>query len=560
MSSRDGELALALLERRKRAGFWRRQWRKLRTPKGALLALLGAAVFALWLGSVFLGAGQAAGVLQVDQLALLARGGLLTMATLTVSSAFSMRGLYLQASEIESLFSAPIPRAALIRYRLRSALVRSLFGGLFFGWMFSRRAPEPVYAFAGLASALLTLPLFGQGLSLVLGDAENRLAGKLAKLPWRWISFALVGLLVFALVQGGVLSAGSSAQFETQEELFSFLAEHELVVALGLPFTPWVACMTALDFASFWPPFLVCLAIFCTLWLAVPRIGIDFRELSLETSADVARRLARARRGLAASSGSASAGTRTWRTPWLAGRGPFGAIAWRKAVTIVRKSRASFLLGGLIVSGVVGFSIVASEPDADAALRGSLIVAGFGTFYLCLGLRFDFREDLELVGLLRSWPVAPWKLFLATLVPETMLVSGMIALGVLALALYHGSPDPRLLVVVGSVPFTVLAWTAIDNATFLFSPVRTGAAHDGALQNAGRAMVLMLLRSTVLAVCAGLAVLPYVLLHYALELPDVVSVSLGLLAGVTILCFEIGLLVFLGGFVLKRFDAPRDAP
>jgi len=131
---------------------------------------------------------------------------------------------------------------------------------------------------------------------------------------------------------------------------------------------------------------------------------------------------------------------------------------------------------------------------------------------------------------------------------------------VLALALYHGSWDPRLLVVVGSVPFAVLAWTAIDNATFLFSPIRTGAAHDGALQNAGRAMVLMLLRSTVLAVCAGLAGLPYLLLHYALELPDVVSIGLGLVVGVAILCFEIGSLVFLGGLVLKRFDAPRDVP
>jgi len=558
--SREGELALALFERRKRAGFWRRQWRRLRTPKGATLALLGAAVITLCLLNVLLGTGQGPEVLQVERLALFARGGLLTMATLTVSSAFSMRGLYLQASEIESLFSAPIPRAALIRYRLRSALVRSLFGGLFFGWIFSRRAPEPLYAFAGLVSALLTLPLFGQGLSLVLGDAENRLSGTLAKLPWRWISFALVVTLVVVVLQGGFFESDAHAEFESHDELFSFLAEHPFVVALGLPFTPWVACMTALDAASFWPPFLGCVAIFATLWLAVPRIGIDFRELSLETSADVARRLARARRGLAANSGSASAGTRTWRTPWLAGRGPFGAIAWRKAVTIVRKSRASFLLGGLIVCGVVGFSIVASEPDADAALRGSLIVAGFGTFYLCLGLRFDFREDLELVGLLRSWPVAPWKLFLATLVPETVLVSGMIALGVLALALYHGSWDPRLLVVVGSVPFAVLAWTAIDNATFLFSPIRTGAAHDGALQNAGRAMVLMLLRSTVLAVCAGLAGLPYLLLHYALELPDVVSIGLGLVVGVAILCFEIGSLVFLGGLVLKRFDAPRDVP
>ncbi len=560
MSALDGETALALLESRKRRGFWRRQWRKLRTPKGALLALLGALVFALWMGSVLFGAGHAAGVMQIDQLTVLARSGLFMLLMLTVSSAFSMRGLYLQASEIESLFSAPIPRAALIRYRLRSALVRSLFGGLFFGWMFSRRAPEPLFAFAGLSSALLTLPLFGQGLSLLLGDAENRLASRLARLPWRTLSFLLVAGLVFALVQGGVFRGEARPQFGSPEELFAFLAEQRIVVVLGLPFTPWVAAMTALDAAAFWPPFLVCVAIFVGLWFAVPRIGIDFRELSLDTSADVARRLTRARRGLAANSGAANSGTRSWRTPWLAGRGPFGAVAWRKAVTIVRKSRASFLVGGLILTGIVGFSILANETDADAALRGSLIVAGFGIFYLCLGLRFDFREDLELVGLLRSWPVAPWKLFLATLLPETLLVSGMITVGVLALAVYHGAPDPRLLVVVGSVPFAVLAWTAIDNSTFLFAPVRTGAAHDGALQNAGRAMVLMLLRSAVLVTCGGLAATPYLVLHYGLELPEFLAVGVGVVAGLAILSLEIGMLVFLGGQALRRFDAPRDLP
>jgi len=134
------------------------------------------------------------------------------------------------------------------------------------------------------------------------------------------------------------------------------------------------------------------------------------------------------------------------------------------------------------------------------------------------------------------------------------------ALGVLALALYHAAPDPRLLVVVGAVPFAVLAWTAIDNATFLFSPVRTGASHDGALQNAGRAMVLMLLRTAILGMCGALAATPYLVLHYALEAPEFVSVAVGVLAGIAILCAEIGVLVFLGGEVLRRFDAPRDLP
>jgi hypothetical protein len=555
----EGQAALELLARRKLRGFWRRQLRKARTPKGALLALFGVATFALWFASITLGAGGERIVVQVDQLAVLARFGLLTMTMLTISSAFSLRGLYLPSSEIEALFSAPLSRIALVRYRLRSALARSLFGAVFFGWMFARRAPEPWFAFAGAFCALMTLPLFGQALSLSLGDAENRLAARLSRLPWRTISLAVIAAAVGVFVLS-VESANGASSFGSYEELFSFLSEHPFVRAIGLPFTPWIRAITALDARTFWPWFGACVAIFGSFWWGVPRIPVDYRELALETSADVARRLARARRGLAASSGSAGAGTRSWRTPWLAGRGPFGAAAWRKAVTIVRKSRASFLLGGVIVSLIAVFSVAAGERDADAALRGALMVAGFGTFYLCIGLRFDFREDLDLIGLLRSWPIAPWKLFLATLIPETMLVSGMIALGVGGLALFHGSLDPRLLLVVGAVPFAVLAWTAIDNATFLFAPVRIGAVNDGALQNAGRAMVLMLLRTLTLVLCGALACTPYIVLDSVLELPTFLSVSVGCLAGVAILCTEIAVLVFLGGEVLRRFDVPRDQP
>lgn len=553
-----GSAALRLLARRKFVGFWRRQARRLRTPKGALLALLGASVFALWFGSLLVNATVRTGVEQLETLELLATGALAVVTVLTCTNAFSFRGLYLQQSEIEALFSAPVSRADLIRYRLTSGLARSLFGAAFFGWMFARRAPVPGFAFVGACAAMLTLPLIGQALSLVLGDAENRLASRLAKLPWRGISL----LATIALVAGaiGFVRAGSLESYEGRplHELAAAVFEHPLGRAVRVPFTPWVSSITALTHAQFWPWFGLCVSVFALLWLGVPRIGIDFRELSLETSADVARRLARARRGMAANAGSASARTRGWRTPWLAGRGPFGAVAWRKAVSIVRKARASFVVGGLIVALVALLSVTLFSRGRGDALSAGLIVAGFGTFYLCLGLRFDFREDLDLLGVLRSWPIAPWKLFLATLLPETVLVSSMIALGVAAVTVYCGDPDPRLVLVVGAVPFFVLAWTAIDNATFLFAPVRAGAGQEGALQNAGRALVLMLLRSFVLGVSAGIAALPALVAIYVLEMSDASALVVGAGGGLLLVLAEIGVLVWIGGEVLRRFDVVRD--
>jgi hypothetical protein len=136
----------------------------------------------------------------------------------------------------------------------------------------------------------------------------------------------------------------------------------------------------------------------------------------------------------------------------------------------------------------------------------------------------------------------------------------MITLGVAGVAIYRQDPDPRLALLVAVVPLAVLVWTSIDNATFLFAPVRTNAAQDGALQNAGRAMMLMLMRMIGLALALGLAVIPYAIAAFALELPSVAAVAVGILGGLPIVLVEVGLLVLAGGAVLRRFDVARDTP
>jgi hypothetical protein len=174
----DGGAALRLLARRKLAGFWRKQLRRARTPKGALLALVGAGAFVLWFGSVLFNARSQGARPQAEEVELYAAGALAVLSLLTFTNSFSLRGLYLQPNEIETLFSAPVSRPDLIRYRLRSAIARSLFGSLFFGWMFARRAPVPAYAFSGAVVAMLTLPMVGQAFSLVLGDGRESPRGQ----------------------------------------------------------------------------------------------------------------------------------------------------------------------------------------------------------------------------------------------------------------------------------------------------------------------------------------------------------------------------------------------
>lgn len=547
--------ALRFLARRKFAGFWRRQARRMRTPKGALLALLGLSVFGLWFGGVLVqNLGGRRAPMDPEVLELTVVASLLALTLLSLANALAFRGLYVQSSEIETLFSAPVSRSEMIRFRLLSNVGRTLFGALFLAAVMAPRTPRPWFGALGAGMAMLTLPVVAQGVSILAGGAENRIARRLSKVPLRRITVVLVVAVLFGVVQLGPsseLSLGGS-----RGEWVERLAEHRALEILSLPYLPWIRAIEARDLRTFLPWFGACVSIFVLAFELVARIRVDFRELSLETSADVARRLARARRGLGAGGMEAGAGTRRWRIPWILGRGPVGAVAWRKLAGVVRKAATSIAVGAIIVAAVTLFAIQLSDEVTPWA--PPLVIAGFGTFYLTLGLRSDFREDLDAMASIKSWPIAPWKLFFATLLPEVLLVTLLVEGGIAAVTLYLGSFDPLIGLVAAAVPLVVMTWVAIDNAVFLVAPVRFVPGHDSALQNAGRGILLMLLRSAVLLVVVLSAGMPALACWHLLHTSQRATIAIGGLSGLVLLAVEIAVIVRLGGMALSRFDVAVD--
>jgi len=100
-------------------GAARRQLRRLKTPTGALFALLGFGLLILWLGTtaltVFLGMREPA---DPEWAQPLTRVGLGILWITALTGSLAHRGLYLPPAEIERFFSAPLERADLVRYRL----------------------------------------------------------------------------------------------------------------------------------------------------------------------------------------------------------------------------------------------------------------------------------------------------------------------------------------------------------------------------------------------------------------------------------------------------------
>jgi hypothetical protein len=424
---------------------------------------------------------------------------------------------------------------------------------------------------------MLTLPLIGQAASLILGDAENRL-GKL--LSGRWtrllqaLAFAMLWLVIMALVfsdeifEAAALQEGFDGEFDggfrgVLSRIAFDLPEQGWVRVVLLPTRPWAMMVTAPDWAAFSTWFSICAVAWLVLFEGTARIPIDYRELSLETSADVARRLNRmSKGGFGAGIGKASKRTVGWEVPWVFGRGRFGAVCWLKLGSILRKARGTVLVSALTVGALtLVFTRLFAGRDERSALVGAALIGGLGTFYLCAGLKFDFRSDLEQMETIKSWPVPPSRIFLATILPEVVLVSGVLSAAIVIRAVATANFHPGLLGIVALLPVATLAWVALDNAVFLFAPVRYVPGQEGALHHMGRSLVLMLLRMLLLftsvAMAAGPAIGVWFLGTEVLDLSRATSAALAfVVAWIVLLAVDLGL-VWVGGRAFRRFDVAR---
>jgi len=550
-------------------GLLRRQRRRLRRPTGWLLALAGLAVVGLWIAALLWSpARQSPSALTPERLEVLARCAGLVLLLMTVLGAFNHRGLYMPAEEIERLFAAPISRADLVRYRLLVGFARSCIGSLVLGLVAVRRLPSPVWGLLGVFLAAQTLPVVGQTVSVLLGDAENRVQRLLTRRRLsaaRTLTIGLVLLVIAGIVL--VTTAGTGGGLERLSQRLGLpggllgLLDEPWLARATLPLAPWSAMVTAHGPGQFLPAFTFCALVLYGLVRFVAGLRVDYRELSLATSADVARRLSRARKvGGVASGTRASRGALGARVPWLFGRGPSGAVAWRKTCSILRKARGTVVTSLLIVGGLTLAAVQVDRGAMDGGLGGSLLIGGVGTFYLCAGLRFDFREDLDRMESILSWPVRPWRVFLATLVPEVVLVSGLLVAAILLRRLPAGSVEGPTWMVACAVPITTLVWVAIDNVVFLFAPVRMTPGQEGALQHIGRQIGLFAVRMVGLALAlagAGAALASHLILS-ELGWGEVRAAAVATALFALVVTAEVVGLIALGGRLLARFDVARD--
>jgi len=566
-----GDAALRKLALMKLRGGFRRQWKRLRTPSGFLFATLDGLLSALWIASLLVGRRVHRGDLpEGELLRSWTEVGLLVFVVLTLVSAVAVRGVYLPKQEIERFFSAPLTRSDLVRYRMMVDFARTLFGSLVLGLLTFQRMPVPAFGFVGAMVAVFTLGVLRQTVSLVLGDARSRVGRWFRTrrlLGLRIVLGLLVWFVIMMLVMGERFTDTVFGAFDPFAEGASLL-EHPTVRALLSPLRPWSSLMTATTVPQFLGWGATCSALWLALFEVTARLPIDFREQSLETSEEITRRLRRVGRGGALASGDVSRRAAARRVPWLFGRGPGGAVAWIKTASMFRKARGTLLVSLLIVAAVtIGVTVFLGAADpahgSEAeALGGPLLIALLGIMYLSGALRFDFRSDLDHMEQIKAWPVHPRRVFVATLLPQVVLISAALGGAILVRAAVQGTLRPLLLVLVLALPLVEFAWLAVDNIVYLFAPVRFVPGQEGTLHHSGRAVVLFLLRMVLVGVTMALVGVPAILLFTLgeeyLGLGEREAHWIAIAVGLGVVLVVDSLLAWIGGRMLRRFDVARD--
>lgn len=561
--------ALRTLARLKFRGALRKTVKRMKTFSGIVFMTIGIGMASMWVLSLYITGTWKVGVDPIVSSDLDMRAMMqLTMAFFTVvslSSAANVRGLYLPKNEIETLFAAPVSRQQLVRYRMAIDARRTLIGGTIFGLVLMRKAEVPLFGLLGTMLAMLTLVTVRQAVSLMLADAEDRFGHIFRPRIMKFVAiFGGIGIWVFIMtfVMGDDF-LGDFLGVENSTEVLSKILAHPVVQALMLPFYPQASMITAASFANFALWTSVCVAIYYALFEVTARLPIDFREQSLQTSQNIADKLARVKRGGVFSGDQVDRRVASKRVPWFFGRGPYGAVAWAKTTEIVRKGQRGLFASLFVVGMVAAVITFATKRDDDLARSvAPMIIAVLSVLYLSGGLRVDFRSELDRMERIKGWPLNPARLFSAILMPQVMAISIFVTIALVGRAALLNLWHPVILACVIVLPFCAFTWMSVDNLVFLFKPVRFVPGQEGTLHHTGRALVLLLLRLVTFGVVLGLISVCGLIAVWSLDQFFEVSqnVLISVVVAVSLPLFAIAdwALCLVGGLLIQRFDVSRD--
>jgi hypothetical protein len=472
-------------------------------------------------------------------------------------------------AEVQHLFTAPVPRSELIRYRALRSQLGAVFGSAIITLVFRPTSlAEGATAFVGLLVLMMTINLHLTGVSLsratsglggwlprVLAGAAVIVVGATIAVNWPQIAEAAGQRPLRAVTEIDRLTGGGPAAVV----LWPFRALARLPLAdtpqAFLAALPWGLGLLFLNY--FW----------------VVRSNASFEEASAELSEKLEELRRRGPRALH----PPRTGVRK-RTPFrLAPEGRAeAAIAWKNLISMGRVLSWTVLLR--VAPMLIFFAVVFSQGRSDRASLLTFLCLLIAVMTLFVGpqiVRGDLRQDLTALAVLKTWPIrgsvlVRGEILAPAIVLTTVICLALISAAVLAPATLGADVTASrwswLLAALFVAPGLVAAQLLIQNGLAVAFPAWVRLGHrPGGVDAVGQQMLVVI----VVVVALFAALLPAALvagigagIFYLLT--GTVSVILpGALAG-TALLVEAFAGSELIGAVLDRSDIgaidPSEAP
>lgn len=462
--------------------------------------------------------------------------------------------------EVQLLFTAPISRRRLVRYKVLRSLVGTLMSSGIMTLVFRRTGGAWTF-FIGMTLLMALLNMHFTGVSLsrarVTGDGPSSIARRLP----RAIMATAVAVLGFTLVTHWTELTTAAGDGDLRA-LFQRLATTGPSGVVLWPFLMLVRLPLAESgwgFLAALPWMLLMLAVN---YVWVQRLDVPFEEASAELS----EKLARLRKGqttLRQPRGSVS-------TPFplsIDGR-PETAILWKNLILMGRYLSWKLLLRVAPLAVFLAFAFRGAGrsddgPGLPAAL--CLMIAAFAIFLGPQMVRSDLRYDLANLSVLKTWPIRGATLVRGELLAPAIVLTAIVSVALLATTVLTldmqltGRITDRWALLVATLmlaPGIILAQLLVQNGLAVTFPAWVGiGAPRGGVDVMGQRMIM--LAATLIALVV--AVLPAAIvgglaafLYYSIagSIPLVVP---GMLAAVT-LFGEAFLGSELVGAILDRTD------
>ncbi len=484
--------------------------RRLRSPRYAIGMIVGVAYFWLILGRHVFTTGARSGLPDVaSPLEALAPALLLMFVAGIWLFGGDKSALVFSEAEVSMLLTAPVPRRALIGFKLVQSQIAILINVVI--WVFLlRRGSSTLPGVLSAASVWViftTLQLHRMGVALSrASQVEYRAAGDMKKWAGKAFGFVLV-MAIMATVMAGVTSAARAPASSNPLAFISGVLpyfESPSARMVLYPFRLVTAPAFALSVGAWGTAMLPALAIVLAHVWWVLRSDAAFEEAAALASAQLAARVAamRSRRTVA----EPQVGAKT-KTIALASTGaPIVAIVWKNAIALRRTFQPGGMLRMLVLVAIFSgaFGAKSTNPARTVAAIAGVLAVMAPLFGLQM-VRNDLRSDMMHLPFLKSVPLAGADLVFAEVMSAALPVAAiqltLIVIAGVAFALSPAAiPIPagvRAAVLLTS-PLTVIALNGaictLFNASAVLLPAwtRLGTGGPGGIEMMGQSMLSMI--------------------------------------------------------------------